>query len=113
MYQDEEDKRDPSEILHHAEKINEIIASKWGLLILRELHFRNRAMRFNELLNTLEPIGSRNLSLQLKKLLKWSMIEKNVLSTSPQSVEYSLTVKGREFTSIFQYLSKWSFKWNY
>jgi len=113
MYQDEEDKWDTSEILHHAEKINEIIGSKWGLLILRELHFRNRPMRFNELLNTLEPIGSRNLSLQLKKLLKWGMIEKNVLSTSPLSVEYNLTEKGREFTSVFQLLAKWSFKWNF
>ncbi len=112
MYQDEEDQRDPSEIVLHAEIIKGIIESKWGMLILRELHYRNRPMRFNELLQELKPIDSRSLSLQLKNLLKWDMIEKNILSTSPPGVEYNITEKGREFTEIFYHLAKWSYKWN-
>lgn len=70
-------------------------------------------MGFNELLKHLEPISSRTLSLQLKKLQKWDMIEKKTLSTSPQRVEYNFTEKGREFTDIFYYLMKWSYKWNF
>ncbi len=38
------------------------------------------------------------------------MIEKKTLSTSPQRVEYNFTEKGREFTDIFYYLMKWSYK---
>lgn len=105
--------QDKSKKLIHAEIINEIIGSKWGLLILRELHFKKCPMGFNELLKALEPISSRTLSLQLKKLQKWDMIEKKTLSTSPQRVEYSFTEKGREFTDIFYYLMKWSYKWNF
>lgn len=98
--------------LDHAGLINEIIGSKWGTLILRELHF-NQKMGFNELLKVLPSISSRTLSLQIKKFLKMSMIEKKVLDTSPIRVEYKLTEKGKEFTESFYNLIQWSFKWNF
>lgn len=98
--------------LHHAAVINEIIGSKWGTLILRELHF-NQKMGFNELLKSLPSISSRTLSLQIKKFLKLSMIEKKVLDASPKHVEYKLTEKGKEFTEAFYNLIQWSLKWNF
>lgn len=99
-----------SEILSHTEKMIEILGSKWTLLILRELYFRDDSLRFNELLHELEPVSSRTLSLQLKKLIKWDIIEKRVIPTSPPGVEYNLTNNGKELCDIMYTLIKWSFK---
>ena len=109
--QEIEEQRNDIDILAHTEKILEILGSKWGLLILRELYFRNHPLRFNELLHELKPISSRTLSFQLKKFKKYNIIEKNVLSTSPPGFEYSLTKQGKEFCSIILTMVQWSFKW--
>lgn len=111
-YQEIEEQRDALDIVSHTEKMIKIVGSKWGLLILRELHFRNHPIRFNELLHELGSISSRTLSAQLKKLVECNMIQKKVLSTSPPRVEYSLTEKGIEFNDIIYLMAQWSFKWH-
>jgi len=94
------------------EKTAALIGSKWSLLIIKELHFKARPMRFNELLIALKPISSRTLSLKLKKLLKHEIIEKNVVSTSPPHSQYNFTKKGKELTTVLLVMVEWSYKWN-
>jgi DNA-binding HxlR family transcriptional regulator len=88
-----------------------LIGSRWTLLILEELYLKD-PIRFNELSNALKPISSRSLSLKLKELLEHGIIEKNIVSSSPPYVEYSLTEKGKEFALLLIKIAKWSFKWD-
>lgn len=93
------------------EKAISLIGNKWSLFIIKELHFKAQSMRFNELLRALKPISSRTLSLKLKELLKYEIIEKNVVSTSPPHSEYNLTERGEELTTVLTAMAEWNYKW--
>lgn len=93
------------------EKTLAVVGSKWSLLILRELNNNKDPMRFNELLNSLKPISSKTLSAKLKDLVKYAVIDKEVIASTPVKIHYSLSVAGKDFESVLSSMAKWSIKW--
>lgn len=89
-------------------KIMEIFGGKWSFLIMGELHRGTK--RFNELGRNLE-ISTKSLSDALKSLEANGIIIRTVHSTSPITVEYSLTDKGRDFEQVFIAMKEWGMKW--
>ena len=89
-------------------KIMEIFGGKWSFLILGELHMGTK--RFNELGRKLE-ISSKALSDALKNLESNEIITRTVLPTTPVTVEYALTEKGRDFQNVFIEMREWGKKW--
>lgn len=102
---------DLTSILCPVQKTAELIGSKWSILIIRELH-SNSSRRFNEFLRSLKPISSRTLSLRLKELVEYEIIEKKIISTSPPHSEYSLTDKGKDLATLLSAMAEWSYKWH-
>ena len=97
------------------EKTVAIIGNKWSLLILKELHFtesEDKVVRFNELLRSLKPISSKTLSSKLKELVKFEVVRKEVIPTTPIQVRYSLTEKGRDLEMILTPMAQWGLKWH-
>ncbi len=88
-----------------------IIGSKWSILIIRELSQANEPLRFNEILEKLKPISSRTLSLRLKVLKKYGVVNKTVISNTPLFAVYSLSESGQDIKSILQSMAGWSLKW--
>jgi DNA-binding HxlR family transcriptional regulator len=48
----------------------------------------------------------------LKELESYEIVNKEVMSTSPPSVYYSLTNKGQDLGSVMQAMAEWSLKWH-
>jgi DNA-binding HxlR family transcriptional regulator len=89
-------------------KIMDIFGGKWSFAIIGELHIEKR--HFNELSRSLG-ISTKSLSDCLKNLETNGIIIRTVHSTSPITVEYSLTEKGRAFERVFFEMKEWGKKW--
>lgn len=85
------------------------LAGKWNLITIRYL--LEGPKRFNELKRNIGNINSKTLSVSLKHLMREGLAERRVIETSPISVEYCLTDKGKELTDALQAMAKWGNKW--
>lgn len=87
----------------------ELIGSKWSVLIIRELFTGNR--RTHEILDALPGISTKTLTIRLRELEKYGLIERKVYPEIPPRVEYSLTLKGREIQPIMVALKAVGERW--
>lgn len=88
--------------------IMDMFGGKWSFVIMGELY--SGPKRFNELGKRLG-ISTKSLSDALKNLESNNVIERKVMPTTPVSVEYSLTDKGRDFKCVFIEMREWGKKW--
>ncbi len=86
------------------------IGGEWDIIIIRFL--LEKDMRFNELLKSINGISSKTLSSALKRLSAANIVSRNVTSTQPFSVLYSLTEKGKDLKPVIDNLEAWEKKWD-
>ncbi|MGA3109619.1 MAG: helix-turn-helix domain-containing protein [Candidatus Bathyarchaeia archaeon] len=84
------------------------IVTESRLLVVR--HLFTGPKRFNELLRV-SGINSKTLSATLKFLEEREIVRREVLSTRPFTVEYSLTPSGQELQPVLDSLGSWGSKW--
>jgi len=84
------------------------IVTESRLLVVRHLFAGPK--RFNELLRV-SGINSKTLSATLKFLEERGLVRREVLSTRPFTVEYSLTPSGQELKPVLEGLGNWGSKW--
>lgn len=87
-------------------KAIDIIGSKWALPILYNLCTGKRG--FNELERRIEGISPRILSLRLKELVEFGLVNKDIIPTTPPQTQYSLTQKGATLKSVVTSLAEWA-----
>ncbi|MBR1888922.1 MAG: helix-turn-helix transcriptional regulator [Candidatus Methanomethylophilus sp.] len=87
-----------------------VIEGRWKTVIICILARNGEPMRFNQLINKIEGISPRIFTLQLRELESDGIITRNVVSTSPKYVEYSLSEKGLSPIPILQMLADWGLK---
>lgn len=90
------------------QKVMDIFGGKWTFIIMGELHSGEK--HFNELVKKLG-ISTKSLSNVLRKLEANDIILRTVLPTTPVTVAYSLTEKGKDFEEIFVKMKDWGNKW--
>ena len=83
-----------------------IIGRKWTILILREL-FRG-VTQFNRLQENIEGINPKMLSLRLKELRRFGIIERKIFSEVPIRVRYDLTKTGWQLGPVLAAAAKFS-----
>lgn len=88
--------------------IMQIFGGKWTFLVMGELH--NGPRRFNDL-NRSIGCSTKSLSDTLKALEENSIINRTVLPTTPVTIEYELTEKGKDFEKVFIEMRNWGTKW--
>lgn len=66
------------------------LMDKWSLFVIYNLAYHER-LRFGELKTNIRGISSRMLSVTLKKLEHYEMVERKVYAEVPPRVEYELT----------------------
>ncbi|NGZ88542.1 winged helix-turn-helix transcriptional regulator [Duganella aceris] len=81
------------------------LAEKWTYLILYGLI--ERTMRFNEIKRRVEGISQKVLTQCLRNLERNGMVQREVLPTSPVTVEYSVTELGASLAGPMNALSGW------
>lgn len=83
----------------------EILSGKWKVSIIACLCFH--PMRYSELLKEIQGVSGKMLSRELKELEVNGLIERNVLATSPVTVEYKIAGYGASLKSLTQTIAEW------
>jgi DNA-binding HxlR family transcriptional regulator len=78
----------------------DLLERRWQLSVLYAA--LSGALRFNEFADAVAGISPRMLSERLRELEGAGLIERTVLPTSPPSVEYRLTSRGRRLAPIIE-----------
>ena len=85
------------------------IGGEWKLIIIRYLS--EGPQGFNELMKNIPDVNSKTLASTLRYLEQHEIINRDVESTRPFRVKYSLTSKGDALESALLYLKEWGEKW--
>lgn len=91
------------------EEIREVldqVANKWSIMILTLLC--DGPVRFNELRRRLGNITHKSLTEALRRLERYRLISRNVLSTSPVAVQYEITDLGLSLEEPVSALVRWA-----
>lgn len=92
------------------EKTLTLLGKKWiGLIVFSLLE---KPRKFSEIEQFINGISGRMLTERLKELETEGIIKKEILSTTPIKIEYSLTRKGIDLTETYSKISDWADKWN-
>jgi DNA-binding HxlR family transcriptional regulator len=92
----------------------ELIAKRWTLLIILEIHKGNNGKkRFSELKKSLKSITPKMLSERLRELEQDGLIKHSIdASEIPIKSIYSLTEKSKDLINVLNSIKKWSVRWN-
>lgn len=78
----------------------DLLERRWQLSILYAA--LTGALRFNEFADAVAGISPRMLSERLRDLEAAGLVQRNVIPSSPPTVEYRLTTKGRRLAPIIE-----------
>jgi len=87
-----------------------IFQQKFALNIIRNMMLLKQT-RFNQFLGSIEGINTKTLSIRLKELDEYGLIERKVTQQRPLQVEYSLTKKGKALDPILALMAEFSFQY--
>ncbi len=85
------------------------IGGEWKLIVIRYLS--EGPQGFNELMKNIPDVNSKTLTSTLKYLEEHGIINREVESTRPFRVKYSLTAKGDALEGALADLKKWGEEW--
>ena len=83
-----------------------VLGGKWTGSIL--WHLRAEPVRFNDLARMIEGASKKMIAERLRHLEAHGLIRRDVMSTAPVSVHYSITVHGRTALRVLETLRQWS-----
>ncbi|WP_367648618.1 winged helix-turn-helix transcriptional regulator [Ruegeria arenilitoris] len=83
-----------------------IIGGKWTGSIL--WHLKDEPVRFNDLARMIGGASKKMIAERLRQLEQQGLVQRQVLETSPVSVQYSVTDHGRTALGFLDELRKWS-----
>src|SRR5215472_3138497 len=82
----------------------DLLERRWQLSIIYAA--LSGAIRFNEFAEAIAGISPRMLSERLRDLEAAGLVERTVLPTSPPTVEYRLTERGRRLGPLIEAMSE-------
>lgn len=85
----------------------DLIGKKFTILILRDMMLYGKK-HFNELLDSVEGVNSKTLSLRIKELEGDGLIKRHVFGDMPLRVEYELTEKAMKLRPILEKMGEFS-----
>ncbi|MES2627659.1 MAG: helix-turn-helix domain-containing protein [Bacteroidota bacterium] len=83
----------------------EALEGRWKLLLLFSLS--SGPKRFGQLSREVSGISDKMLAKDLRSLEENGLINRKVLDTVPQSIEYTITDHGRSLEKVLQELHLW------
>jgi len=85
--------------------VQSLISGKWAVLIL--FYLEDGPIRFNELLRRMPKMTHATLSVQLKSLEEYGLVQRVQYEAIPPKVEYSLTDIGKKFHPVVAAMEAW------
>jgi len=87
-----------------------IFQQKFALNIIRNMMLLKQS-KFGQFLGSIEGINTKTLSIRLKDLEGYGLIDRKVTQQRPLNVEYSLTKKGKALNSILAQMGEFTFQY--
>jgi DNA-binding HxlR family transcriptional regulator len=87
----------------------ELIGRRWTSAVM--LAVARGASRFSEILGSVTGLSDRMLALRLKELEHTGLMDRVVEPTTPVTVRYVLTARGRELLAALQPLVQYGQRW--
>ena len=87
----------------------ELIGRRWSSAIM--LGIARGATRFGEILATVAGLSDRMLALRMRELEHTGLVDRIVEPTTPVTVRYVLTARGRDLLSALQPLVRYGQRW--
>jgi len=87
----------------------ELIGRRWTSSVM--LAVARGASRFSEILGSVTGLSDRMLALRLKELEHTGLMDRVVEPTTPVTVRYVLTARGRELLAALQPLVQYGQRW--
>ncbi len=87
---------------------SDVIAGKWKPLII--FYLESRPRRFGELCKLIPGMTKKILAQHLRELERDGIVRREVHTTAPPKVEYSLTKHGESLKPILKLMSAWGTK---
>ena len=91
-----------------ASRAIELVAHKWTVHILFELHRAGGPIRFRKLQVAVKPITQKELTKRLRDLERAGMVDRKVFAEVPPRVEYRLTELGSSLVPALTGLHEWA-----
>ena len=85
----------------------DLVGRKFTILILRDMMLYGKK-RFNELLDSVEDINSKTLSLRVREMEDDGLVTRHVFDERPLRVEYELTEKAMKLRPILETMGEFS-----
>jgi DNA-binding HxlR family transcriptional regulator len=87
-----------------------IIGKKFTIHILRNMSLLDHR-RFNQLLESIEGINPKTLSVRLREMEKSGLITRKIFPETPPRVEYTVTEKGLALKPVILAMAEFSMKY--
>jgi len=87
-----------------------IFQQKFALNIIRNIMLLKQS-KFSQFLGSIEGINTKTLSIRLKELEEYGLIDRKVTQQRPLQIEYSLTKKGNALNSILAHMAEFSLQY--
>ena len=87
----------------------ELVGRRWSSAIL--LALARGAERFGEVLGLVVGLSDRMLAVRLRELEHAGLVDRIVEPTTPVSIRYRLTVRGRDLMASLQPLVRYGQRW--
>ena len=84
-----------------------LFGQKFALNIIQNMLFRKQT-RFSQYLHSIDGINTKTLSIRLKELEGYGLVERKITKNRPLEVEYNLTKKGMALESILTEMVEFS-----
>ena len=85
------------------------LGDKWSMLVLITLN-ANGTMRFSDIHKTIEDVSQRMLTVTLRTLESYGLVERKVYAEVPPRVEYCLTDTGGTLIPHIEGLVGWAWE---
>jgi len=82
------------------------MGGRWKARIIWAL-VQHGTLRFSEIRKACPPISDRMLSLELKELLNWGFIDRQVYPVLPLKTEYTLSAVGETLKPVMESMAQW------
>lgn len=87
----------------------EFVGRRWTAAIM--LALGRGATRFGEIEAAVDGLSARLLTTRLRELQEHDLVEREVIPTTPVSVRYRLTPRGRDLLTAMQPLVAYHLRW--
>jgi DNA-binding HxlR family transcriptional regulator len=98
-----------SNVCPHFHRAVELVGRRWTGAILSAM--LGGATRFTDIVHAVPGLSDRLLSERLKELESEGIVTRIVHPDTPVRIEYQLTEKGRDLSSVTDAVTAWAYRW--